>query len=63
MWRSEFNAVSHGFLRGNTEQIRKLQKFVMDELKNKSVVKFLMGHKIIFQCKYQMIPKKQNKNL
>lgn len=33
----------------------------MDELKNKNVIKFLVGHRIKFQSKCQIISKKQKK--
>lgn len=35
----------------------------MDELKNKSVIKFLVGHGIKFQSKFQIVSKKKKKKI
>lgn len=60
MQRSEFNVISPDFLMGNEEWVRKHQKFQMGELKSKNVIKFLVGYRIKFQSKFQIISKKKN---
>lgn len=59
--RWEFNTIGPDFLRGNTEWMRKHWKFTVDELKNKSVIKFLVGHGIKFQSKCQIVSKEKKK--
>lgn len=41
--------------------MRKHWKITRDEVKNKKVIKFLVGHRIKFQSKCQIISKKQKK--
>lgn len=60
MQRSEFNAISPDFLMDNEEWIRKHQKFQMGELKSKNVIKILVGYKIKFQSKFQIISKEKD---
>lgn len=57
--RSEFNVISPDFLMGNEEWMKKHQKFQMSELKSKNAIKFLVGYRIKFQSKFQIISKKK----
>lgn len=59
--RSEFNSISPDFLEGNPEWMRMHQQFTTDELKKKSMIKFLVGHRIKFQSNCQIVSKKREK--
>lgn len=58
MQRSEFSVISPGFLMGNEERMRKHQMIQMGKLKNKNVIKFLVGYIIKFQSEFQIISEK-----